>query len=562
MTEPLQTLDEYRPHCSKNVAGSQEQFHNKSIQAVQRMGKAPTTGSGFSMRASPASGRTPTSSLVKMAKPMTQIGLWPRFRARFVRPRCHVPTATPNIPASRIAHSELFAAANGLVALLGDADPALVAHAENALQSTVLGSGSPSLAAQILALAVDHYVEHRRTVVAELLVRFRAGRSWLAVEQNPLTAVLRDSGHPIHLVIRGLIRRGVLGDDVTLLWRAMAEPAWTAPCREHLGHRLTRAERAELRAASHLGLNPRRSTLAEAGSPAHALAQAIDAGDVQALEKLAAMNPPGRTAAAAMRAIAALRPSSVADRRARVEAIHRFTSTAPGEVHPAAAQAIGEEQRVNQRRLVRLGRQEALRELRGALNTSDAGSLATAVHTARQRRMAPDLEADLCRVAVAEMPRPAAAACAALRATRTSASMSALLAACESTNARVAATAVESLSMVAMGIGRFADIRERLIAASHESRHRVRAAAARALVLAGEPGAHRHVVRMLTDSRPAHRLAGLWCAERCIRAGAIEPEVELAEALAAIESSLPPRSIALRARVCRTLVSTSVAHHS
>jgi len=492
---------------------------------------------------------------------MTQIGLWPRFRARFTLPTRQSPAATPDLSTPPTAHSELLAAANGLVSLLGGGDPTLVAHAEKALQSTVLGSGSPSLAAQILALAVDRYVEHRRAVVAELLVRFRAGRSWLAVEQNPLPAVLRDAGHPIHLVVRGLIRRGVLGDDVALLWRAMAEPAWTAACREHLGHRLTRAERAELRAASHLGLNPRRSALADAKCPSRSLAQAIDAGDIQALAKLAA-DQPGLVASAAIRAIAAMRPSTVADRLAREEALHRLTSTASEAVHPAAAQAIGEEQRASQRRRARFGREETLRELRGALQATDAASLAAAVHSARQLRMTSGLEPDLCRLAVAEMPRPAAAACAALRSTSTSASMSALLTACESPDARVAATALESLSMVATSLGRFAEVRERVIAASQESRHRVRAAAARALVLAGEPGAPSAVVRMLTDSRPAHRLAGLWCAERCLRAGLMEPDVELAEALAAIERSQSRRSITLRARVCRSLVTGSVARHS
>lgn len=499
-------------------------------------------------------GKPVAPSPVNMGKFMTQIGLWRGLLFRMARSTAGLSKARQKARLAVEVAPTPSAGADALVSLLTDRDPEMSRRAEAAIRDIVLHGSDVEESAELLAVAIDRYVEHRRVAVAELLVRFRASLSWRALKANPLAPVLLDPGHPIHMVVRGLIRRGALADDVALLWRVMVEPAWAAACREHLTGRLTRDERAALLSASHLALNPRRARLAEAKTLASAFAQAAEQGDVASLARLARESDEP-LAASATRGLAMARSSDAAARAARETNIHGLCSHPSRPVAAAAILAAHEDLRAAHRRRTRIGRDATIRELRSELLSADPKTVDRAVDSVRRMRLCRELSTELGRIAVGGHARSAATACAALRGCTDAQSYAALRCAVEAADHRVAATAIESLSLVSVAQGRFESVVPVLLTATEDARHRVRAAAARALVQAGHSHGQAAVLAMLGDSRPGHRMAGLWVIERLLRAGKVEPEVRLAGRILSLDDPAEPTAIRGSAGRCAAMIS-------
>ena len=354
---------------------------------------------------------------------------WPRLATPAAQQPRHLAAATN--PDSELPH-------NRLVALLSDPDRVVSNAAEAAFLRSIAPDQLPDAAAQYLAAAVDKYERHRRTVVADALVRFRASLRWYAVSANPFAHIMRDLGHPIHMVVRGQIRRGALGDDTGLLWRISVEPAWGSACRERLGQRLTRDELAAMRKASHLAANPRRVPCV------------VTHNDE--------------------------RPSFVA---MRVRA---------------------DEQRTASRRRAWLARNTTAPE--------DAGTPGGEM-------------ADLVR-------------------------------ACDSDDPPLAAEALQALAATAIRGAKFHQVAAQFTERLDDEQHRVRAAVARVLTTVHDPRGLDTILAMLLDHRAAHRMAGLWAAERLLRAGLLSAEAKIVKVLASLGRS--DRQSAIRARALRCLV--------
>lgn len=518
------------------------------------MGKSPTTGRGIASRSGSDEGKPVAMLPVNMGKILTQIGLCRGLLSRVARSTARRSKPVQKARLSADGAPKPFAGADALVSLLADRDQEVSRTAETAFRDIVLHGSDAEESAELLAVAIDRYVEHRRVAVAELLVRFRASLSWHAVRANPLAPVLLDTGHPIHMVVRGLIRRGALADDVAVLWRVMVEPAWAGACGEHLTGRLTREERAALLSTSHLALNPRRARLAEVKSLASAFALAAEQGDVASLAQLARESDE-RLASAATRGLAMTRSRDAAARAAREAGIRGLCSHPSRLVAAAAILAANEDLRAASRRRTRIGRDATIRELRSELLSADPKRVGCAVDSVRRLRLSRELATELGRIAVGGHARSAAAACAALRACWNDQSYAALRCAVEAADHRVAATAVESLSIVAISLGRFESVVPVFLSANGDARHRVRAAAARALVQAGHVHGQAAVLAMLGDSRPGHRMAGLWVAERLLRAGQVEPEVTLAGRILSLDDPGEPTAIRGSAARCAAMIS-------
>ena len=105
--------------------------------------------------------------------------------------------------------------------------------------------------------------------------------------------------------------------------------------------------------------------------------------------------------------------------------------------------------------------------------------------------------------------------------------------------------------MVAIRMGRFAGVRQPLIDATADERHRVRAAAARALALVGDPMGEKTVMAMLADARAGHRMAGIWVVQRLLRAGVLAPGAELATAIDTLTSEDRVSTIRRRGAECQ-----------
>jgi len=417
------------------------------------------------------------------------------------------------ISSQTLANTDLTDVSAAVIAELSSKDPAAVAQAEQALRVLFSHGGGQASAALVLAEAVDRYAEHRRTLVAEFLVRYRANIAWHSNSSAPIRRIVCDQEHPIHLVVRGLIRRGSLGEEPQLLWRVMAVPAWAAACRERLRGRLTRAEQEALSAASHLALSPLRDKTAVSESPAHAAAAESDG--VARLLRTAREGSDG-VAVAATRALALMRLAKSPERCGREEALRSIAQTA-GSASFVAQLAIEYDQEAAARRTARLARDEFAESLRVSLGAGVQAQALAAIAAARCAGAVDEVLNHLEVIAREGAPRQAAAACGALGESRQERSIVTLAHAIQRADARVAANATESLARVAVRLGCFSGVREQLLGLTGDDRHRVRAAAVRALARVGDPAADSVIHAMLHDHRAAHRLAGLWVVERLAR---------------------------------------------
>jgi len=223
--------------------------------------------------------------------------LWPRLANRLARTSADLYKARQPANASPEDH---------FVSQLSDHDRVIAHAAATAFLDSIRTKSLKDSAFVVLAAVVNGYSRRSCPEIADALILLRGSLQWHAVRPNPLASIVADSGHPIHLVVRGRIRRGAVGDDVALLWRVMIETAWASACAERLRSRLTQGEIAWLRKFSHLAENPRRALCTGVVAPdangIGALRDALRTVDMDALKALAQSNEAG-VAAAALRAL-------------------------------------------------------------------------------------------------------------------------------------------------------------------------------------------------------------------------------------------------------------------
>lgn len=187
--------------------------------------------------------------------------------------------------------------------------------------------------------------------------------------------------------------------------------------------------------------------------------------------------------------------------------------------------------RLAARRLLASDRGDFIAQLRRRMLEGAAQSRVDAIMVARILGVGAAIEVELLRIAAGDVPgvdadvdrwRVIATSVGALDHLATPAAADALLACLAHAEDRVRANAVEGAARIARrdagAEGR--DIRSRLFELKDDTGHRVRANALRELLRTDrEPTAAQGVADMLADTRPMHRVAGLWLTERLLPGG-------------------------------------------
>jgi hypothetical protein len=181
------------------------------------------------------------------------------------------PRSVERATAMKLAHEFCPLAACDLAqTLLADPDPAVADHAEAVLAEAArlapaASSEQKTAMKDALEAVIENFDRHRRTSALRLAIRHGG------LADRPVSmAWMKDEQHPAHLVVRGLLRRGSVGDSAkatspqelaslracALSW--LKHPALASACRDRLSMPATLPEHAAVLSRSHLMLNPQR----------------------------------------------------------------------------------------------------------------------------------------------------------------------------------------------------------------------------------------------------------------------------------------------------------------
>jgi len=427
-----------------------------------------------------------------------------------------------------------------------------------------------------IAMAVDGYQSHRRAgcLAAAMMILDPVSLAWASKSQDPLIRWFSDRDHPANSALRTALRRSEGPLWRQRAWEWMADESMAAAAADRVARATTLEEHEAVLTRAHLIANPARrrrlglvpikdmarpqrppspsplpgpqllprlSPAARRGLPAFAAACRIsDASLVLLLSELT-HDPDAAVRYAACRVLPR-------------ESLHTFLNDACPAVsrsahvrlrHAANAQPEPESpwdhtsvaSRLEARRQLLLTRPAFLAELRQRMSRGTASQQLSAVMLARALSLESEMELELLALlaAPAELEPPpgkghrpgqvAATAAAALAAVATPSSTQALHACLSHPDDRIRANAFESL-LSRRRAPSFASDPALLAAAGRgaaDASHRVRASVLRALLLAPVPAAADGLAGMLHDSRPLHRLAGLWATERVAAAANLDP---------------------------------------
>lgn len=359
-----------------------------------------------------------------------------------------------------------------------------------------------------VAAAAEGIERHRRREAAKALVFLLASPVRRAAATEPVRAIMADAAHPIHLSARAAIRRLTDSEAAELAWQHLTTAPWAAACRARLAAIREREDHEQ---------------------PAHRLLHPLRLGKIDDDES--------HTWGRRLPRVAALR-----------EDADPWSDT--------------DSARIVARRMLRTNPGGLIEEARRRLHCPEPVIALHAVRWVVRMNLVRTLSSDLCLVARGSPASPvhgvlAAAVAVALKDASDPESLDLLREMMRSTDARLCATAMESLARRAVRAGAWEGARGELARFAGDDRHRVRATALWLLARI-EPGVTLPaLLEMLTDPSAMHRVAALWATERLLRAGMIKPTPELWGVLAVAAES--DRVLAVRTRAHRCLPATSPA---
>jgi hypothetical protein len=440
------------------------------------------------------------------------------------------------------------------VALLADRDATVADAAERALselarlaRSAALTDAERERVLTSMDRAIETFDAHRRTGVLRTAIRLAplaAGSPGARARQ----AWMNDPTHPAHLVLRGIIKRG---DDPALRWCAwswLKYDALAPACIERLGQRSDASTYEQVLTRWPLLLHSARTgamvkarmtqTQAAAMLPRLADADRLPAAARIGLVKMIERAPiDGRLKDAAWAArlgdpelpvrVSLVRACALAARPSSVLMDLMF------DVDPRVAQLAASA-------VLARGAGESIvasdrQRLAGAVARSTHAGLRRLGEQLEQGRLQPGLRLEQLQqiidafvgagAAASSLSRRAASAALAMGKSTEPGALEAIGRCLSVADDRVRANAVEALTVRARRAGgtEIDQIADTLLDCAIDAQHRVRANAARGLILLGASrGAsseltttgRRTLGEMLTDARPMHRVAGLWLTER------------------------------------------------
>lgn len=464
-------------------------------------------------------------------------------------------------------------AGSTIIALLADPEDRVAEEAERTLAVFMAGLAQRTLdaagqaAARAAAdAAIETFDKHRRTGALRLAIQHG-----LVTQGAPSTTGGRwmaDTDHPAHMVVRGLIRTS---DDPAMrscAWAWLKHPSLATACAQRLTRADSTAEQSVVLERSHLALNPLRaagfsrssrvderdyagalprlnqidqlSLLARKGLPRWL--QTLPVGDrlrdAASAVLLTDHEPAVRMSLAVSAAQADHPPACLLDLIFDTDE-HVASTAADAVLSRAGDDAIHEAQRERLVTVLSRSTHQPLRHLAAQLTHRPGGA-------AREQAVADALRLTEQFASVgadAVSPRAVASAVAALATTRSDeqgAIEPTLLRAAQLPDARVRANAIEGLLRrvrTRQSPQPAADtaIVELLLDRATDPHHRIRANAARALIICGWAGASagstpsgersagdaslvnagsRTLAALLADQRTMHRVAGFWLAHR------------------------------------------------
>lgn len=506
--------------------------------------------------------------------------------------------------AMKLAHEFCpLAACHVAQGLLADADPATADAAENVLAegARLAPAASHQQRADLresLEAVIENFDRHRRTSALRLAIRHGG------LADRPVSmAWMKDEQHPAHLVVRGLLRRGSVGEAAkpsspqelaslracALSW--LKYPALASACRDRLSMQAALPEHAAVLHRSYLLLNPLRESQLSPKPGAMADAQAFVAamprlGEIDALPSpsraslprwLSALpiSPRLKDAASAILLTdpdptvrhALVRAASTASRAsclfdmvfdgdervARSAAICLLCRTGQDRLEPAllakTLQAAKRSPHASIRELAVSLEYRPVTKSESAFAMSDASSTDSPTLPPSQlsTEATPRALATMAtRLGDRTIPLPQALPILQELATAIS-------------DARVQANAIESLARKALHVPQqdSGPIVEVLLDRLLDPHHRVRANAARGLYLLGTAiedktltaASSRTMDALITDARGMHRIAGLWLVQRL--AHRLSDRESLIEKIDALAPSADSPLESLRIRLAR-----------
>lgn len=359
-----------------------------------------------------------------------------------------------------------------------------------------------------VAMAADGIDRHRRRVAATALVVLLASPVRRAAATEPIRAIMADPGHPIHLAARAAIRRLTDAEAAEIAWQHQTTAPWAAACRARL---------AKIRARE------------DHEPPAHRRLHPLRFGGIVGHES-----------------------HTWGERAPRAAALREDSD--PWSDTDAA--------RIVARRMLRTNPGGLIEEAARRLACPEPAIALHAVRWTARLNLVRELSTDLCTLARRELALPsssplAAAVAVALRDAGDPESLDLLREMMRSADARLCASAMESLTRRAVRAGAWTGVRNDLVRFVEDDRHRVRATAIWLWARPEPEAASPALLAMLTDAAAMHRVAALWATERLLRVGMIKPTPALWGVLGVAAES--DRVLAVRTRAIRCLPSASPA---